>query len=160
MSNDIFFILNFLAMSFIFSIIKSRKKTVAAVKIAKGMFIGTFIEIVGVMAIVGLVLALLPPDLIKRLLGGGNIVISTIWGALIGSVTIMPAVIAFPLSKSLYQNGAHLAAVAAFLTTLTMVGVATFPIENRHFGRKFALTRNSISFAAAVLIAVLMGIIL
>ena len=144
----------------LFSIIKSRTKTVEGIKIAKNMMLNTFIEVAGIMAIVGLVLAALPPDVIKSLLGGANVALSTFFGAIIGTVTIMPAVIAFPLSKSLYVSGAHLVAIAAFLTTLTMVGVATFPIEKRHFGTKFAIARNSLSFAAALIIAFGMGVFL
>lgn len=144
----------------IISIIKSRSKTKQAVKFARNMFINTIIEVIGVMAIVGFVLALLPPELIKDLLGSSNKVLSSIYGALIGTVTIMPAFIAFPLSKSLYISGAHLVAIASFLTTLTMVGLATFPIEVRHFGNKFTIIRNVISFFMALLIALGMGVLL
>lgn len=150
-----------IAIAFIgFSLLKSRTKTKEALSFAKNMFLNTFIEIIGVMAIVGFVLALLPPDLIKTLLGGGSRIISSIYGAIIGTVTIMPAFIAFPLSKSLYISGAHLVAIASFLTTLTMVGLATVPIEIRHFGKKFTLIRNSISFVMALLIALGMGVLL
>jgi uncharacterized membrane protein YraQ (UPF0718 family) len=144
----------------ILSIVKSLQKSKEAVLIAKKMFLGTIVEVAGVMAIVGLVLALLPPDLIKKVLGGSSVLLSTISGALIGTVTIMPAFIAFPLTKSLFVSGAHLVALAAFLTTLTMVGFATFPIESRHFGRKFTIVRNSVSFVMALLIAFSMGVIL
>jgi len=150
-----------LAVGFLlFSLIRSRKKTMESVRIAKKLFLNTFVEVAGVMAIVGLVLALLPPDLIRRLLGGESRVVSTVFGALIGTVTIMPAFIAFPLSKSLYLGGAYLVTIAAFLTTLTMVGVATYPIEVRYFGRKFTLARNGISFAMALVIAFGMGVLL
>lgn len=144
----------------IISIIKSTSKTKQAVKFARNMFINTIIEVIGVMAIVGFVLALLPPELIKDLLGSSNKILSSIYGALIGTVTIMPAFIAFPLSKSLYISGAHLVAIASFLTTLTMVGLATFPIEVRHFGKKFTIIRNVISFFMALLIALGMGVLL
>ena len=46
------------------------------------------------------------------------------------------------LAGSLVQKGAHLIAVAAFLTTLTMVGLVTMPIEIEHFDKKFAIIRN------------------
>lgn len=142
------------------SIIKSRNKSKQAIGIAKKMFLNTFAEVLGVMAIVGLLLALFPPDLIKEILGSENKILSTIYGALVGTITIMPAFIAFPLSKSLYINGAHLVAIAAFLTTLTMVGFATFPIEVKHFGKKFTIVRNLISFLMALIIAFGIGVIL
>ncbi len=144
----------------LFSIIKSRSKTLQSVKIAKKMFLNTFIEVAGVMAIVGMILAILPPSVIKNLLGGESKILSSIYGAIFGTITIMPAFIAFPLAKSLNDSGAYLVAIAAFLTTLTMVGLATFPIEARHFGKKFALVRNVVSFLMALVIALGMGILL
>jgi len=150
-----------IALSFLlFSLINSRKKTLEGVKMAKKMLVNTFVEVAGIMALVGLVLALLPPHVIQNLLGNANKGLSTLFGATIGTVTIMPAVIAFPLSKSLYLNGAHLVAMAAFLTTLTMVGVATMPLEIKHFGKRFTIVRNGLSFAAALLIAMGMGVFL
>ncbi len=144
----------------LFSVIKSKKKTKESILVAKKLFLNTFTEVIGVMAIVGLVLALIPPELIKQLLGGPSKMMSTVFGALIGTITIMPAFIAFPMAKSLYISGAHLVTIAAFLTTLTMVGVATYPIEVRHFGKKFTLVRNGISFGMALVIALGMGLLL
>ncbi|MDC7227888.1 MAG: hypothetical protein PQJ61_14070 [Spirochaetales bacterium] len=144
----------------IFSVIKSRKKTKEGAKMAGKMLLNTFIEVAGIMAIVGLVLAALPPELIQKLLGNANTALSTISGAIIGTVTIMPAIIAFPLAKSLYISGAHLTAVAPFLTTLTMAGLATMPVEVEHFGKRFTIVRNGLSFVAALAIAFMMGVFL
>lgn len=144
----------------IFSVVKSREKTWESIRIARKMFFNTFTEVIGIMALVGLLLALLPPEQIRRILGGESELLSTLYGALIGTVTIMPAFIAFPLAKSLVSQGAYLITIAAFLTTLTMVGFATFPLEVRHFGRRFALIRNGLSFVLALVIAFGMGVIL
>lgn len=144
----------------IWSFFKSREKTKESLKLSKNLLVKTFVEIIGVMALVGLVLAILPPELIKQLLGNSNEFLSTVYGAIIGALTIIPAFIAFPLSKSLYQSGANLTAIAAFITTLTMVGFATMPIEIKYFGKKFTLHRLWISFVAAILIASGMAVIL
>lgn len=141
----------------VISTIKSRKKSRSAIDMARGMFKKTFIDLIGVLLIIGGVLAIIPPDLIRSLLGGKSRIISTLWGTLIGTVSIIPAFIAFPLSKSLLENGAHLMTVAGFLTTLTMVGVATFPIESSYFGKKFTIYRNVLSLIGALLIALIMG---
>jgi uncharacterized membrane protein YraQ (UPF0718 family) len=154
-------ILVIIALIFLtWSIFKSKDKTKESLVLSKNLLVKTFIEIIGVMALVGLVLAILPPELIKQLLGNSNEFLSTIYGAIIGSLTIIPAFIAFPLSKSLYQSGANLTAIAAFITTLTMVGFATIPIEIKYFGKKFTLHRLWISFVAAILIASGMAVIL
>jgi uncharacterized membrane protein YraQ (UPF0718 family) len=142
------------------SLIKSRSKTLASVKFARGMFLGTFSELIGVMGIIGLILALLPAELIGKAMGGSNQLLSSLFGASIGAVTIIPGFIAFPLADTLLQQGAHIGTVAAFITTLTMVGVATYPLEVKHFGQRFTFARNLLSFVLAIAIALIMGIVL
>lgn len=142
------------------SALRDRKKTKSALSMARSMASGMIFEIIGIMAIVAWVLAVLPPETIGNVLGGENEVLSTLYGAAIGTVTIIPAFIAFPLADSLLQQGASLLAVAAFITTLTMVGFATMPLELKHFGRRFTVYRNLLSFAAALIIALLMGVLL
>ena len=142
------------------SFLRDKKKTKESMNIARGLFTKTAIEIVGVLALVSLFLAIVPPVMIKQVMGNANEAVSVFWGSVIGTLTIIPAFIAFPLSKSLLEAGAVLTAIAAFLTTLTMVGFATFPIEKEYFGTKFTVYRNLFSFFAAILIAFLIGVIL
>ena len=144
----------------VISIFKSRPKTFETLRVARGLFGSILSQMIGIMALVGLLLAVIPPESIKRLLGGSSKFMSTLYGALIGTVTIIPGFIAFPLSKSLYGSGAYLMAIAAFITTLTMVGFATSPIEMKYFGKKFTLYRNVSSFILAMAIATGMGVIL
>lgn len=56
--------------------------------------------------------------------------------------------------------GAPPASLAAFVTTLTMVGTVTAPIEISYFGKRFTLLRQSLSFITAILIGLLMGVFL
>ncbi len=144
----------------LWSYLRDREKTAQSIRLAKKQFLGTAGQIGAILALIGLVLALVPEEYIRALLGGGSAITSTMYGAAIGTVTILPAFVAFPLAASLVERGAHLVAVAAFITTLTMVGFATFPIEVSYFGRRFALLRNGASFIAAILIAFGMVILL
>ena len=61
------------------------------------------------------------------------------------------------LFASLLGMGASPAALAAFITTLTMVGIVSSPMETGYFGWRFTLLRQSLSFAAAIAIGLLMG---
>ncbi len=137
-----------------------RAKTIQSISMAKQLFLQTAGQIGAILALIGLVLAVIPEEYIRTLLGGSSSALSTLYGAVIGTVTILPAFVAFPLAASLIDRGAHLVAVAAFVTTLTMVGFATLPLEIEHFGRRFAFIRNALSFLAALLIALGMVIIL
>ena len=142
------------------SIVKNKKKTFAAMKKSKSMMGNMLGEIIAIIFLIGLLLTLIPPETIKSALGSANTFVSTTVGALVGSVTLIPAFVAFPLVGSLVDAGASIVPAVAFLTTLTMVGVVTFPLEKKEFGTKFALTRNILSFGFAIVIALVMGVIL
>ena len=72
----------------------------------------------------------------------------------------IPSLIAFPLAASLLKGGASITAAAAFITTLTMIGTVTLPLEIKELGKKVALLRNGISFIMAIIIALIMGVML
>ncbi len=145
---------------FIWSFKKDKDKTKESLSIAKGRFKSIAVEIISILALIGLFLTVVPPESIKYVLGGSSKFLSTIYAALFGTVTIIPAFVAFPLSASLLDRGAHLVSLAAFITTLTMVGFVTAPIEIEHFGKRFTLVRNVLSFISAILISLGMGLIL
>jgi len=145
---------------FIASIIKDKKKTFNSIKMSSGMMKNMVGEIIGILFLIGLLLTFIPPETIKQYLGQSNVVMSTFVSAFVGSITLIPAFVAFPLVCSLVNAGASIIPIVAFLTTLTMVGFVTFPLERREFGLKFALVRNILSFCFAIIIALLMGVII
>jgi uncharacterized membrane protein YraQ (UPF0718 family) len=142
------------------SLIKDKKKTFAAMKKSKGMMENMIGDIIAIIFLIGLVLTFIPPKTIEKVLGSTNTLVSTVVSAIVGSITLIPAFVAFPLVGSLVDVGASIVPAVAFLTTLTMVGAVTFPLEKKEFGTKFALTRNALSFGFAIIIALTMGVIL
>lgn len=145
---------------FIWSIIKDKKRTLNSIKMSSGMMKNMIGEIIGILFLIGLILTFIPPDTIKQYMGNSNALISTVISALVGSITLIPAFVAFPLVGTLVNAGANIVPVVAFLTTLTMVGVVTFPLEKREFGLRFTVVRNSLSFIFAIIIALLMGVVM
>ncbi|MFO8110215.1 MAG: permease [Thermoplasmata archaeon] len=147
-------------MLLVWSLLKSREKTKKSIKVATNMGRGIAVEIISILALIGLFLALVPPETIRNVLGGTSVPTATLISAAFGTVTLIPAFVAFPLAASLVDQGAHLVSMAAFITTLTMVGFITAPIEIEYFGKRFTLVRNILSFAAAIMISFGMGVIL
>lgn len=143
----------------VFSIKKDKHKTLNAVKMSGGMMKSMAGEIIGMLFLIGVILTFIPPEAIKQYMGQSNTLISTVVSTLVGCITLIPAFVAFPLTGSLMDAGASIVPVVAFLTTLTMVGIVTFPLEKREFGLKFTVVRNSLSFVFAIAIALLMGVI-
>lgn len=148
------------AVGLIVAFIKNREKAMQSLKMAGKSFLKilpmTFIIILAI----GLLLGFVPPDKIAQFVGEQ----SGIWGVLLvgaaGAVMHIPALISFPLAASLLKSGASVAAVAAFITTLTMVGAITLPLEIKELGKTMALLRNGLSFIIAIVIALIMGALL
>ncbi|WP_432408291.1 permease [Wukongibacter sp. M2B1] len=147
-------------VAFIVSIRKDKKKTLSSMKMARGMMKKMIGQIVGILFLIGLILTFIPPEVIKNALGKSNLFVSTVTSAIVGSITLIPAFVAFPLVGSFVNVGASIVPAVAFLTTLTMVGFVTFPLEKQEFGLKFTLVRNGLSFVFAVVIALIMGVII
>lgn len=144
----------------VISIIKDKKKTFVSMKKSKGMMGKMIGEIIAIIFLIGLILTIIPPESIKNVLGSSSTFLSTIVSAVVGSITLIPAFVAFPLVGSFVDVGVSIVPAVAFLTTLTMVGIVTFPLEKKEFGLKFALTRNLLSFVFAIVIALAMGVVL
>lgn len=148
------------AVLLLLSFVKDKSKTREALKKAFFMGRGMALSIFAVIFAIGLILAILPPEQIADIIGKQNVLVATIAAAAFGTITLIPAFIAFPLIGTLVGAGVGIMPSVAFLTTLTMVGVVTFPLEKKEFGSKFALTRNGLSFVFAIIIALIMGVIL
>lgn len=144
----------------IVSLIKDKAKTKQALKMAFGMGKGMAGSIVSIVFLIGLILTILPPQEIALYIGRQAILIATVASAAFGTITLVPAFIAFPLVGTLVKSGVSVVPAAAFLTTLTMVGIVTFPLEKREFGIKFALARNLLSFVFAIVIALILGVVI
>ncbi|MGI5965885.1 MULTISPECIES: permease [Anaerotruncus] len=148
------------AMWLILSFFKDRQKTKSAIKKAWESFEKILPSILSVLLLIGLILAALDTETISKLLGTE----SGAWGmfvaAVIGCVTLIPGFVAFPLAASLLRAGAGYAQISIFISTLMMVGVATFPLEEKYFGRLTAFKRNSLSLAIAIITSCVIGVIM
>ena len=142
------------------SIIKSRQKTKKVFKIAGRALLKTAPSLLTVLGIVGLTLGILTPETISRLVGAEAGPAATITAAIIGAVTLIPSIVAFPLAGSLLRAGATVMTISAFVTTLVMVGVVTAPMEIKSLGKRFTLMRNGFGFISALIIAFIMGAVL
>lgn len=141
----------------VFSLIKDKEKTKKALKMALGMGRGMVVSIFTIIFAIGLILTLIPPENIAEFIRTHSIFMATVGGALLGTVALVPAFVAFPLVGTLIDAGVDMMPSVAFLTTLTMVGVVTLPLERKSFGTKFTLVRNGLSFVFALIIALVMG---
>ncbi len=143
-----------------FSFYKNREKSKKALKVALKGTLNMAPAIGIIIVLVGLLLGFFKPELISKLLGNQSGFIGIALASVAGAILMIPSLIAFPLTASLVESGASISVAAAFITTLTMIGFVTLPIEIKELGNKLTLLRNGISFIIAVGIALIMGAIL
>lgn len=143
----------------VFSFIKDKHRTKFAIQKALGLGRGMLCSILSIIFAIGLILTMLPPQEIAAFVQKQNEFLATVVSALFGTITLVPAFIAFPFVGTLVKAGVGIVPSVSFLTTLTMVGVVTFPLEIKSFGKKFTFTRNGLSFLFAIIIALAMGVI-
>jgi len=142
------------------SLWKSMEKTKRALRIAVKKGISLLPALMIITIAIGLTLALFPPTLIEQYLGGDTSGWKIALAALVGAITMIPSLIAIPLAGSLVDSGASHTTIASFITTLTMVGLVTLPIELKELGPKITLWRNVLAFVFAIAIALIMGVVL
>lgn len=142
-----------------FSFFKDREKTLRALKLSYRSIMNLVPGILGMIGLVGFMLSIIPKEVLttiftyKGFLGFVSV-------SFIGAIATIPAPIAFPLAGSLLKAGASPATLASFITTLTMVGLVSAPLEIAHFGKRFTITRQLLSFISALLIGMIMGLFL
>jgi uncharacterized membrane protein YraQ (UPF0718 family) len=141
------------------SAIKSREKTKKALKAAWNMFFKTLPVLLVTLTLVSVVLYFLPDTVIAKYLGTDNLLLGAVVAAVIGSVSLIPGFITFPLCGLLLKQGVSYTVIASFSTTLMMVGIATFPIEKEFFGTRLSVIRNIAAFFTAIIVSVLIGLI-
>jgi len=144
----------------IYSFTKSTGRTGKSLKIAltKGLNLAPWM--IGIIVLIGVIFSFVPPPVIEQYLGGEMTIYQVGAAALIGTISMIPNLVAMPLAGSLIESGASFTTIAAFLTTLTMVGVVTLPLELKEMGKKITFWRNFLAFFFAVVIALAIGILM
>ena len=140
------------------SYIKSKEKTKKALKIAYKKFKKIVPAFVTMLIVISILLALLPKEVIATLLENDNTALSVGLASLVGSITLMPGFIVYPLCGVLLKEGVSYMVLSAFTTTLMMVGIITIPIETTYFGKKVTITRNLIGFTIAIIVSISTGL--
>lgn len=137
----------------IVSIAKDPVKTKKAIRKGWMAFIKILPVLIPLFIIVGVLLSVITPDMIKQILGEESGILGVFIGMIAGSISFMPPFVTYPLGAELLQNGAGYPQVAAFVTTLMAVGLVYWAAETKYFGKKAALLRNSLAFIASGIVA-------
>jgi uncharacterized membrane protein YraQ (UPF0718 family) len=146
-------------VALIASFAADKKKTIAALQMAaKRLWKITplFFYVIGLTAVV---LAIIPPGWVESILGKESGFYGILLSLGLGSVTMMPGFVAFPLAAALKAQGVTYMVLAAFTMTLMNVGVVTFPLEKSYLGLRATLIRNGIGLILAAAVTAAVGLV-
>lgn len=147
------------AVALAISALRDRRRTVQALKKGWMAFNRILPQFIGVVLLVGIVLAFMSPEAIGRIIGDQSGWLGILAASLVGAVTLIPGFIAFPTAALLVQNGAGLTQIAAFVSSLMMVGVVTLGVETSFFGRRVAIMRNVAAYLFSLVVALIIGMV-
>jgi uncharacterized membrane protein YraQ (UPF0718 family) len=154
-------VLYFLSIAgLIVSFMKSKQKTKMVLMKAWKSFSNILPQLLGIMMIVGFSLSFLSAQQISRLVGESSGYLGVLIASLVGSISLIPGFVAFPLAKALKENGAGYMQLAALISTLMMVGILTLPVEMTYFGKKASIVRNVLAFIFSIIVALVIGAVL
>lgn len=135
-----------------------REKTVRGLKIGLKKLKKNIPVFLNMLILVSLSLYFVSDQMILKYLGEGSGAVGVLLAGSLGSIAFMPGFIAFPLAGILLEKGVSYTVIAAFSTTLMMVGIVTYPLEKDFFGLKITIIRNIVSLVMAVIVSILIGL--
>ncbi len=146
-----------MAVLLLISFFFDREKTWQSIQRGKNKMLKILPGYLKLLVLLSLVL-LFSEDFIVEYLGGQNIFLGSVLGLIVGSITMMPGFIAYPLAGILLARGVSYMVIAAFIISLKMVGVVTYPVEKEYMGVKATIYRNLASLAIATVLTLLIGL--
>ena len=141
------------------SALSDRQKTKKSLETAAKRFLKILPLLLVTMVFVSIFLYLLPDYVIADYIGSDNIWIGSLLASAIGAISLIPGFITFPLCGMLLKEGVSYTVLAAFTTSLMMVGILTFPLESKYFGTKLAIFRNAASYIIAIIVSIAIGLV-
>ena len=158
--NNTTILINLLAVTtLIVSALKDRHKTRQGLVIAYKTFFRILPMVLLVLMLVALIMGFINKQLISAWLGDSQGGLNVLIAAFLGSILMIPSIVGFPFAASKIKKGASLMAIGTFITTLTMIGFVTLPLEIKELGRRFAIWRNGLSLLIAIIIGILIGVL-
>ncbi|QVK17667.1 permease [Mycoplasmatota bacterium] len=138
---------------------KDKRKTKKALKKAWKAFENILPQFLGVIVLVGILLAIFDAEFISKIIGSESGWYGVLISAVVGAITLIPGFVAFPTAALLLENGAGYMQIGAFVSTLMMVGVVTAPVEVKYFGKRLTIARNILAFLFSFIVAYIIGMV-
>ena len=131
---------------------------VAISKSAKSMY-SSLPVLLGVIFLVGLISTIIPKTS-YHVVFSKNIFFDSVIGSVLGSLLAGNPITSYVLGGELLKQGVSLVAVTSFMVAWVTVGLVQLPAESILLGKRFAISRNIVSFIFSIIIAIITVIIM
>lgn len=146
-----------MAVLLIISVIFDREKTWKAVRRGTQKLLKILPNYLKILVLLALLLSF-SEDFIVEYLGGQNILLGSFLAIIIGSISLIPGFISYPLAGVLLSQGVSYSVIAGFIISLQMVGVMTYPVEKEYMGIKGTIYRNAASLIITIILTFLIAL--
>lgn len=141
------------------SFIINKQKTFEGLKKGGMQFLKLLPTLLSVIILVSIAMHFIPEKTLIQYFGDRAGVLGYLSASIVGSISLIPGFISYPMAGMLLESGVGYGVLALFITTLKMVGIMTIPMEAKYFGMKVTLQRNTLSFVGAIFIGSVMAVI-
>jgi len=131
---------------------ETQKSVVLSVRRTFRSFGSVIPMLLGIILLLGLFRTFVSKQIISSVFTG-RLLPDALNGALVGSFSAGNPITSYVIGGELLKEGVSLLAVTAFIVTWVTVGIIQLQAEASFLGRRFALTRNTLSFALAILVS-------
>ena len=151
MSGTALLINAFAGAALIAAFVRNRAGTRKALRVALRSFLGMAPMVLAIILLIGLLLGFVPPHVIATLIGKKSGITGILLATVIGAILFVPALVAFPLIRTLRQKGAGTANLVAFITAWASIKLPQEIVELRFLGWRFTLVRLLLTIGAAAI---------
>jgi len=108
----------------------------------------------GLILLISFSLVVIPDSFYGKIFTGNNF-FDVILSIFFGSIAAGNAITSYIIGGELVEKGVSILAITAFVLTWVTVGFVQLPAEILMLGKKFAISRNIVSFLMAIVVAIL-----
>ncbi len=139
---------------------KDRSKVKKSIEKSKKIFVQNSVRLFAIFLIISLLDKFLSKEAVGNFLLKFSGLKGILLGDIVGAIMMGPIASGYPIAKYLFDHGAEVGLVSAFLLSWVMIGIIAIPVELKELGKKFTITRNILAFFSIIIISLIMEAIL
>lgn len=119
-------------------------------------FIGTLkrylLYVLSIVMIASIIQVVIPAPVISKVLGEQNGLLAPLIATLVAAIFEGPTIVAFVIAAGLLNSATSVSAAVAFISSFSMIGIYSIPLEQSELGKKLPIIRFVVTFVGCIII--------